>query len=303
MATTGEGIGAPTTADIKQTEIVPGGSARREADTGAGSLLFIGTATTLIRYGGFTILTDPNFLHKGETVGIGYGTVRSKRLTEPALDIDDLPPLDLVVLSHCHEDHFDRVVERRLNKRVPIVTTPEAATALGSKGFRETRPLNTWDQVCFVKDPWTLTVTSLPGKHGPEPVNRFLPSVMGSMLEFRRVDSSASLKLYVSGDTLIHERLHEIPRRYPRIDMGLFHLGGTRVFGLTLTMDGKQGAEAVRIIAPDVAVPIHYDDYDVFKSPLEDFKREVRAAGLEGKVRYVARGERISLPSLDGRGR
>jgi len=52
-----------------------------------------------------------------------------------------------------------------------------------------------------------------------------------------------------------------------------------------------------------VAVPIHYDDYDVFKSPLEDFKREVRAAGLEGKVRYVARGERISLPSLDGRSR
>ena len=303
MATTREGIGVPSTTDVKQTELVPGGSARREADTGAGSLLFIGTATTLIRYGGFTILTDPNFLHKGETVGIGYGTVRSKRLTEPALDIDDLPPLDLVVLSHCHEDHFDRVVERRLNKRVPIVTTPGAAKALGGKGFRETRPLETWEQVCFVKDPWTLTVTSLPGKHGPEPVNRFLPSVMGSMLEFRRVDSSASLKLYVSGDTLIHERLHEIPRRYPRIDMGLFHLGGTRVFGLTLTMDGKQGVEAVRIIAPDVAVPIHYDDYDVFKSPLEDFKREVRAAGLEGKVRYVGRGERIALPSVDGRGR
>jgi L-ascorbate metabolism protein UlaG (beta-lactamase superfamily) len=74
------------------------------------------------------------------------------------------------------------------------------------------------------------------------------------------------------------------------------------VLGLMLTMDGKQGAEAVRIVAPDVAVPIHYDDYDVFKSPLEDFKREVRAAGLERKVRYVARGERIALPSLDAVG-
>ncbi len=302
MATTGEGTNAPSTADIGLTGIVPGGAGRREADQGSGSLLFIGSATTLIRYGGFTILTDPNFLHKGETVGIGYGTVRSKRLTEPALDIDDLPPLDLVVLSHCHEDHFDRVVERRLNKQVPIVTTPAAASALRGKGFRATRPLDTWEQICFFNDPWTLTVTSLPGKHGPEPVARFLPSVMGSLLEFRRVDSSASLKLYVSGDTLIHERLHEIPRRYPRIDMGLFHLGGTRVFGLTLTMDGKQGVEAVRIIAPDVAVPIHYDDYDVFKSPLADFQREVRAAGLEGVVRYVARGERIPLPAPGGRG-
>ena len=74
-----------------------------------------------------------------------------------------------------------------------------------------------------------------------------------------------------------------------------------RVFGLTLTMDGKQGVEAVRIIAPDVAVPVHYDEYDVFKSPVGDFKREVRAAGPEGKGRSVARGERIPPPSLHRR--
>jgi len=73
----------------------------------------IGTATTLIRYAGFTILTDPNFLHRHEKVRLGYG-LSSRRLTEPALDIADLPPVDLVVLSHMHEDHFDRVAEERV---------------------------------------------------------------------------------------------------------------------------------------------------------------------------------------------
>src|SRR4051812_8111706 len=74
----------------------------------AGSITFIGTATVLIRFGGFTILTDPNFLHGGERIHLGYG-LHARRLTEPALAIEQLPELDLVVLSHMHEDHFDRV--------------------------------------------------------------------------------------------------------------------------------------------------------------------------------------------------
>src|SRR3954463_14411454 len=91
-----------------------------------GSVFFVGTATVLIRFGGYTILTDPNFLHQGDHVHLGYGLV-SKRLTEPALDIHQLPPLDLVVLSHYHGDHFDRVAEERLDRSVPIVTTDHAA--------------------------------------------------------------------------------------------------------------------------------------------------------------------------------
>ena len=40
------------------------------------------------------------------------------------MEIEDLPPLDLVVLSHLHGDHFDRVAEAKLDKTLPIVTTP-----------------------------------------------------------------------------------------------------------------------------------------------------------------------------------
>jgi L-ascorbate metabolism protein UlaG (beta-lactamase superfamily) len=107
---------------------------------GPGELLFIGTATTLIRFGGFTLLTDPNFLHSGDSIHVGYG-LHARRLTNPAIERDQLPPLDLVVLSHLHEDHFDRLVAERLDRSLPIVTTGQAATALRALGFSQARDL------------------------------------------------------------------------------------------------------------------------------------------------------------------
>ena len=91
----------------------------------SGELRFVGTATVLLRLGGFTLLTDPNFLHQGEHAPLGGG-LRSKRLTEPAMQVADLPPLDLIVLSHHHGDHFDERAARDLPKDVPIVTTAHA---------------------------------------------------------------------------------------------------------------------------------------------------------------------------------
>jgi L-ascorbate metabolism protein UlaG (beta-lactamase superfamily) len=45
------------------------------------------------------------------------------------------------------------------------------------------------------------------------------------------------------------------------------------------------------IVDPALAIPIHYNDYDVFTSPLSDFQEEVRAAGLEDRVHYLSHGE------------
>lgn len=255
-----------------------------------GSIFFVGTATTIIRYGGFTILTDPNFLHAGDHVHLGYG-LRSKRLTQPAMEIDELPKLDLVVLSHMHEDHFDRVAAERLARQVPIVSTPDAVARLTDLGFTSTHALEQWDRLTFRKGNVRLRVTSMPGRHGGPLVSKALPPVMGSMLEFRSGAGSTLLRLYISGDTLMFRDLKEIPKRYPDIDIALLHLGGTRIMGVLLTMDGKQGVEAVKLLQPQIVIPIHYNDYTVFKSPLDDFKREVEAAGLEESVRYLAHGE------------
>ncbi|MEP7737778.1 hypothetical protein ABKW28_09025 [Nocardioides sp. 31GB23] len=67
------------------------------------TLRFVGTATTLLDLGPFTVLTDPNFLHQGQRAYLGKGLF-SRRLTEPALQPEDLPRLDGVLLSHLHGD-------------------------------------------------------------------------------------------------------------------------------------------------------------------------------------------------------
>src|SRR5215216_3286711 len=255
-----------------------------------GSIFFVGTATVILRYGGFTILTDPNFLHAGDHVHLGYG-LTAERLTNPAIDIEQLPPLDFCVLSHYHGDHFDHIAEERLQKDLPIVTTEHAAGELKEKGFTATIPLDTWDSLTVQKGGSKVTITSMPGKHGPAIVEAFLPTVMGSMLEFQGAQDQSSLRLYITGDTLVHDDLHEIPRRYPDIDIALFHLGGTRIMGILLTMDAEQGVEAIRIVNPRRVIPIHYNDYGVFASPLEDFKQAVTAAGFADRVKYLSHGE------------
>lgn len=264
-------------------------------DIQTGTVRFIGNATVLLQYHGFSLLTDPNFLHRGEQVRLGHG-LRSTRLTEPALNIDELPPLDVVLLSHLHEDHFDRVAEQRLDKDVPIVTTPQAATLLTPKGFK-TVPLDTWQTQTYRKGEARLRIMALPARHGPPVVSRFLPSTMGSLVELEPVSGGKPLRVYVSGDTLVHDDLYEIPRRFPDIDLALLHLGGTRILGILLTMDGAQGVEAMQIVAPRLTIPIHYDDYSVFTSPLEDFQQAVAQAGLTGRVRYLKRGEAYAIPS------
>src|SRR5688572_21210780 len=109
-------------ATSKRLTLTPGGEA---ADIAKGLIFFIGNATVLMRYAGYTILTDPTFLPMREQVSIGYA-MHATRVTNPAMESHQLPPLDLVVLSHFHGDHFDPVAERELDKALPIVTTIEA---------------------------------------------------------------------------------------------------------------------------------------------------------------------------------
>ncbi|MHC9295209.1 MBL fold metallo-hydrolase [Mycobacterium sp. LTG2003] len=263
------------------------------------TVTFVGNATTLISADGITLLTDPNFLHQGQHAYLGYGLV-SKRLREPALSIERLPPVDAVVLSHMHGDHWDRVTQRRLDRTLPILTTPHAAKRLVRRGFGHALGMSTWQTHRIAKGDSAVTVTALPGRHAPTPVDRLLPPVMGSMLEF--TDGSAVRRLYISGDTLLVEELDEIPARFSSIDVGVLHLGGTRLpfgrhlpFGLTVTMDGRQGTDLVERLDLPKVIPVHFDDYAVFASPLADFVDDMSRRGLSGRIVELERGASTTL--------
>jgi L-ascorbate metabolism protein UlaG (beta-lactamase superfamily) len=259
----------------------------------ATTLEFVGTATTVLRLGPFTLLTDPNFMHRGQRAYLGKGLF-SKRLTEPSLQPDGLPAIDAVLLSHLHGDHFDRIARDELAKDLPVVTTRAAARTLRRWGFAGAEALETWQSTELVSGAARLTVTAVPGVHGPGPARHLLPPVMGTVLELD--DGSGRVhRTYISGDTLRRPWLRDVVERTGPLDAAVLHLGGTRALGLLVTMDAEQGADVVEMLTPKVTVPVHYDDYTVFRSPLEDFVATWERRGLPGRLRTVGRGERVSL--------
>ena len=320
------------------------------------SLLFIGTATTILEWAGVRILTDPNFLHAGDHVHLGPG-VTATRLTDPSIDLEDLPHIDLVLLSHYHEDHFDRVVEEKLRRDLPIVTTPHAAECLVEKKgdgerFTNVSRVDHWESLVVEVEGEAdreegggkedaaaaaaaaaarpmIRVTGMPGKHvppGPLAIANDLlgavPPTNGWMLELgysKPPDNSSATdttetiqvghRIYITGDTLNVSELKEIPQAYSHatgqpIDLMLIHLGGTTIPSpslplLMVTMDAKQGVEVMKLVSPDVTIPIHFDDYDVFLSPLKDFKDEVEKAGWSEKVVYLDRGDMYEFEVRD----
>ncbi|KAL9023197.1 MAG: hypothetical protein Q9196_007346, partial [Gyalolechia fulgens] len=223
-------------------------------------------------------------------------------------------------------DHFDQQVEESLRRDLPIITTPHAKEHLtGKKGGDEEAFTAVYDLDFFedmlvdvegsggVEDDGkggkrpAIKVTGMPGKHVPPGVLGTLndlinavPPTNGWMLELGYQDEKEEFKcgyrIYISGDTLLVDELKEIPQRYANqnIDLMLIHLGGTTIPSpsvplLMVTMDAEQGLGLVKLINPDLTIPIHYDDYDVFLSPLDDFKKKMEEAGLGNKVVYLDR--------------
>ncbi|CAK1365934.1 unnamed protein product [Cercospora beticola] len=350
---------APTRDDADFPESIPEAKDTKTHPSKAGdenaSIYFIGTATTVIEWEGIRILTDPNFLHAGDHVHLGPG-VQGTRRTNPAIDLHELPHVDLILLSHYHADHFDQKVEQSLRRDLPIITTPHAKECLTEKKSEEERFTQVYDLDHFEsaildikqkkkneedhfdsavlndKDKTTaseegagnngkkeeknstpsIQITGMPGKHVPpgplsiaNDILSAVPPTNGWMLEFGHTSSSpqsstfsSGYRIYISGDTLLVPELSSITEKYrdQSIDLMLLHLGGTTIPSpsvplLMVTMDAKQGVKLMQLIKPDVTIPIHYDDYDVFLSPLEDFRKEVEKEGLGGKVVYLDRAE------------
>ncbi|MFF9028149.1 MBL fold metallo-hydrolase [Streptomyces iakyrus] len=263
---------------------------------------FIGNATVLLSYGPLTLLTDPNFLHRGQYAYLGHGLL-TRRLTEPALDVHELPRLDAVVLSHLHGDHWDRRARRHLDHTVPILTTPHAARRLRTvHGFHRTAGLRTWKALTLRRDGAEVTVTALPARHaGHAVLRRLLPPVMGSMLEFGPAGGPPRMRLYISGDTLVYDGLDQITDHFPAADLAVLHLGGTRLpGGFVVTMDGAQGAELARRLDPRLVLPVHYGDYTVMRSPLSAFLAEADAIGLGDRIVHCGHGEHVRVPCDPG---
>jgi L-ascorbate metabolism protein UlaG (beta-lactamase superfamily) len=112
------------------------------------------------------------------------------------------------VLSHLHEDHFDKLVAEKLNRSVAIISTSHATEKLKQEGHLELYTLETWEKLDIVKDGnKSITITAMPGKHTlglfdkANDLLNAIPPVMGSMITFDK------FTMYISGDTLYYDEL------------------------------------------------------------------------------------------------
>ncbi len=110
---------------------------------------WLGHSTVLINFQGLNIITDPVL---GRRVGAEtlLGTIGAKRFIAPALRLDQLPPIDLVILSHAHMDHFDTATLRRLPGSPQVVTARATADLLEKTGLHRHYSLG-WGEAACVK--------------------------------------------------------------------------------------------------------------------------------------------------------
>lgn len=228
------------------------------------------------------------------------------------------------------------MVEGALRRDFPIVSTPHAKRSLGEESgkeesFTNVQALDHWESLKMgvggSKPQASIKVTAMPGKHVPpgplsvaNDILAAVPPTNGWMLDLsyssnhagedREDGGKPGYRIYISGDTLMVDELKEIPQRFKAegIDLMLVHLGGTSIPSpsaplLMVTMDAKQGLQLMQLVEPDVTIPIHFDDYDVFVSPRKDFEDAVEKDGRGKGVVYLERGEEYRFEVRGGDGR
>src|SRR5712671_6103502 len=102
---------------------------------------WLGHSTVLLKIDGTTVLTDPVFSARAG-IGVGPVTLGIKRIVAPALEIRARPPIDVILLSHAHMDHFDlRSLRRLANRRTTVITAARTADLLCVRRYGAVREL------------------------------------------------------------------------------------------------------------------------------------------------------------------
>ncbi len=122
---------------------------------------WIGHATVLINFFGTKIITDPVFSGRVGLNLLGLATLGPKRLVAPALSIKELPPIDLILLSHAHMDHLDIPSLGQFDRSIPVVMAKNTADVLENLGRKEVYELD-WGETVAVGG---LEIEALQVKH------------------------------------------------------------------------------------------------------------------------------------------
>lgn len=251
----------------------------------------IGTATLLLEIGTLRLLTDPVFDPPGGSYNFGFGT-GSKKTTGPAIALENIGPIDAILLSHDqHDDNLDRAGRTLLPRAGRVLTTVAGTKRLGGNA----QSLTPWQATTLpFASGETLKVTAMPARHGSLGSHLFGGETIGFMLEWPGQKHGA---LYISGDTVWFNGLAQIAQRV-RVGTAFLHIGKAS-FPITgplhFTLTAQEAIRLARVLAARTIIPIHYEGWAHFQEPMAQAKAHFAAAGLESQVRWFTLGAPTEL--------
>ena len=219
----------------------------------AAVVTFIGHSTILIQTPSGNVLTDPMFSRRAGP----WNLAGPRRVRAPGVRFDDLPPISAVLVSHNHYDHCDLRTLRALAKRFD----PHVVTPLGNRRLLESAHLRRIEEL-----DWWQSSDSAPISMTLTPAHHF--SARGILDRNRAlwggfVIAAATRRIYFAGDTDVFDGMRDLGR----IDVALLPVAG---WGPRLPpghLDPLRAAEALDLIKPRVAIPIHWGTYSPWKAP------------------------------------
>ena len=255
-------------------DAAPGPKPPRRVERGELRVTFIGHATMLVQMDGMNILTDPIYSERASPAA----WVGPRRYRAPGIRFEDLPPIDVVVVSHNHYDHMDVATLRRLER----AHRPRFFVGLGNKpllrgqGVEEVTEVDWWQSVELGE----LELTSVPAQHfsGRGLCDR--DATLWTGYVFR----GAGGVVYFAGDTGMGPHFRQIRERFGPPRLALLPIGAylPRWFMHPIHIDPAQAADAHRILGASRSVGMHFGTFALADEGMDQAPIELSAA-LRGR--------------------
>ncbi|RYB07963.1 MBL fold metallo-hydrolase [Lichenibacterium ramalinae] len=249
----------------------------REAGPGEVLLTLVGQSTVLIQVEGCNMLTDPIWSERASPVSFAG----PRRVRPPGIAFDDLPRIDLVLLSHNHYDHLDVATLKRLHAR----SAPRIVTGLGNgrvlarHGLGRAVELDWW-QCCTPAR--GVDVTYLPAQHWSSRTGRDRRRALWG----GHAVQAGGACVYFAGDSGYGPHFAAIGRAFAP-DLALLPIGAyePRWFMQAQHMDPFDAVQAHRDLAAGLSLGIHWGTFqltdEAIDAPLEALARAKAEAGLD----------------------
>jgi L-ascorbate metabolism protein UlaG (beta-lactamase superfamily) len=276
------------------------GVSRKPIAVGDGELgiMFQGHSSFLLQFGdpqgGKHVLIDPVFATR---------LVVLRRQRKPGIRIEDLPPIDVVLLTHAHMDHLNRptlrLVARATRKKTgkaPIAIVPNGVEDLvEGLGFSEVRSLTWWQHT----EAAGLKITLTPAKHWGARMFSDTHRLFGGYV----VEDRSGQRIYHSGDTAYFDGFREIGRRlHPQVALlpiGAYFPDSYRA----VHTSPEEALQGFVDLDADLMIPMHFGTFPLGREPMEEppvrLSEDARRRGLEDRVQILAEGETLVVPAQD----